>query len=271
MAAVLLTPRTADAAVADTSIYPVQSIYPLSADYRLTVNGRNVPVQRNAGYNGYQGYDTAQFAMGDGDATLAVTKVNNTNIGAYSISPRKLGITGSVSGPTLTFTVHDNAYLIVKVDGRPDLVIAIDPGETSRGVADVGQRRCGRLPLAQLKVGRCRNQADSPFGGQNGRRPRPGGELVTWPGAVSFFWGVDRPARRANDVGQRDRRRPFPALVDSGAGQHVECPLLVVSAVACQGVGLTGPVAVQTPIGIEGAASGVAVLDPPKVFGVTAI
>ncbi|MGW5157988.1 glycosyl hydrolase family 28 protein [Nonomuraea wenchangensis] len=132
MVAVVVTPQTAVAAVADTSIYPVQSIYPLSTDYRLTVNGRNVPVQKHAGYNGYQGYDVAQFAMGDGDATLAVTKINNTNIGAYSISPEKLGIVGSVSGPTLTFTVHDNAYLIVKVDGRPDLVIAIDPGENDR-------------------------------------------------------------------------------------------------------------------------------------------
>ncbi|MET9596025.1 glycosyl hydrolase family 28 protein [Streptomyces sp. NPDC006516] len=132
MAAVLLVPQAASAAVANTSIYPVQSIYPLSADYRLTVNGREVPVQRNAGYNGYQSYDTAQFAMGDGDAVLAVTKINNTNIGSYTISPRNLGITGSVSGPTLTFTVHDDAYLIVKVDGRPDLVIAIDPGESNR-------------------------------------------------------------------------------------------------------------------------------------------
>ncbi|MFK4106841.1 glycosyl hydrolase family 28 protein [Streptomyces sp. NPDC019531] len=132
VAAVLLAPQAAEAAVANTSIYPAQSIYPLSTDYRVTVNGRNVPVLQNQGRNGYQSYDTAQFAMGDGDATLTVTKVNNTNIGAYSISPQKLGITGSVSGPTLTFTVHDNAYLTVKLDGRPNLVIAIDPGETNR-------------------------------------------------------------------------------------------------------------------------------------------
>ncbi|MEV4285822.1 hypothetical protein AB0K40_09985 [Nonomuraea bangladeshensis] len=62
MVAVVVTPQTAVAAVADTSIYPVQSIYPLSTDYRLTVNGRNVPVQKHAGYNGYQGYDVAHHA-----------------------------------------------------------------------------------------------------------------------------------------------------------------------------------------------------------------
>ncbi|WP_327002729.1 glycosyl hydrolase family 28 protein [Dactylosporangium sp. NBC_01737] len=129
---VVVAPHPANAAVANTSVYPVQSIYALSTDYTLTVNGRTVPVQKYASYNGYQGYDFAQFAMSDGDVTLAVTKINNTSIGAYSISPQKLGIVGSVSGPTLTFTVHDNAYLIVKVDGRPNLAIAIDPGETNR-------------------------------------------------------------------------------------------------------------------------------------------
>ena len=125
VAATALAPRPA-AAVASTSIYPLSAVYPASADYLLTVDGRTVPVQK------YPGYDIAQFAMGAGDATLAVSKVNNTGIGAYSISPQKLGIAGSVSGPTLTFTLHQDAYLIVKLDGRPNLVIAADPAETNR-------------------------------------------------------------------------------------------------------------------------------------------
>ncbi|WP_238431960.1 glycosyl hydrolase family 28 protein [Streptomyces cavernae] len=107
-------------------VYPVPSIYQASADYRLTANGKSVPVTR------YPGYDIAQFAIGQGTADLALTKVNNTDIGSYSISPAKLNLTGRVSGPTLRFTVQRDEYLILKLDGRPKLVIAIDPAETDR-------------------------------------------------------------------------------------------------------------------------------------------
>ncbi|MDI5968887.1 glycosyl hydrolase family 28 protein [Streptomyces sp. SL13] len=127
-AALLGAPHAAQAAPAPAAAgtvgaYPVPSIYPASTDYRLTVNGTSVPVQK------FTGYDIAQLALGTGTATMAVTKINDTAIGSYSISPEKLGIVGSVSGPTLTFTVPKDEYLIVKVDGRPNLVIAADPGE----------------------------------------------------------------------------------------------------------------------------------------------
>lgn len=117
--------QATSAAAASVDAYPVPSIYPLSSDYTLTVNGTSVPVQH------FTGYDIAQFALGTGSATMAVTKINNTTIGAYSISPEKLGITGTINGPTLTFTVQQDAYLIVKLDGRPNLVIAADPAQTS--------------------------------------------------------------------------------------------------------------------------------------------
>ncbi|WP_019069388.1 glycosyl hydrolase family 28 protein [Streptomyces hokutonensis] len=125
-AALLGTPHPARAAAGPVSVYPVPSVYPASTDYKLTVNGTSVPVTK------YTGYDIAQLALGTGTATIAVTKLNNTAIGAYSISPQKLGITGTVSGPTLTFTVQNDEYLIVKLDGRPNLVIAADPAETNR-------------------------------------------------------------------------------------------------------------------------------------------
>jgi hypothetical protein len=126
VAALLGGPQPAQAAAGTVGVYPVPSIYPASTDYGLTVNGTSVPVTK------YSGYDIAQFALGTGTATMAVTKVNNTSIGSYSISPQKLGIAGSVSGPTLTFTVQNDEYLIVKLDGRPNLVIAADPGEYNR-------------------------------------------------------------------------------------------------------------------------------------------
>lgn len=111
-------PSAAHAAPAAVSVYPVASIYPASTDYTLTVNGTAVPVTR------YTGYDIAQFALGTGAATITVTKTNKTAIGSYSISPRKLNLAGSVTGPSLTFTAPSDEYLIVKLDGRPNLVIA---------------------------------------------------------------------------------------------------------------------------------------------------
>ena len=128
VAALLALPQSAHAAPAaagTVGVYPVPSIYPTSTEYRLSVNGTAVPVQH------YTGYEIAQFALSTGSATISVTKVNNTAIGSYGISPEKLGIAGTVSGPTLTFTVQNDEYLIVKLDGRPNLVIAADPGEYS--------------------------------------------------------------------------------------------------------------------------------------------
>ncbi|WP_308298994.1 glycosyl hydrolase family 28 protein [Streptomyces sp. GESEQ-35] len=126
VAALLGVPQSAQAAPGTVEAYPVPSIYPASTDYRLTVNGTSVPVTK------YTGYDIAQLSLGTGTAVIAVTKTNNTNIGAYSISPQKLGIAGSVSGSTLTFTVQNDEYLIVKLDGRPNLVIAADPAQSDR-------------------------------------------------------------------------------------------------------------------------------------------
>ncbi|NEA34743.1 glycosyl hydrolase family 28 protein [Streptomyces sp. SID13031] len=121
-----LLPTPAQAAPAQIDSYAQPSIYPRSPDYELTVNGRKIDVVD------YPGYDYAHFSMGAGEATIAVRKLNNTNIGAYSISPRKLGLSGSVSGSTMTFTIPRDEYLIVKLDGRPDLVIAADPAETDK-------------------------------------------------------------------------------------------------------------------------------------------
>ncbi|ADB33990.1 coagulation factor 5/8 type domain protein [Kribbella flavida DSM 17836] len=116
----------AHAAPARIDSYPQPAIYPRSPDYELIVNGQRIDVVD------YPGYDYAHFSMAAGEATISVRKLNNTAIGAYTISPRKLGLRGTVSGPTLTFTIPNDEYLIVKLDGRPDLVIAADPAETDR-------------------------------------------------------------------------------------------------------------------------------------------
>ncbi|WP_350348873.1 glycosyl hydrolase family 28 protein [Agromyces sp. G08B096] len=145
-------PSAAHAAPAPVEVYPLASAYPASPDFVLTVNGQSVPVQD------YAGYDIAQFAMGAGEATISIRKLNNTNIGSYSISPLKLGLTAAVQGPSLTFTVTRDEYLIVKIDGRSELVIAIDPLETDRpassgpGVFNVTAQPYGASPGPQYST-----------------------------------------------------------------------------------------------------------------------
>lgn len=113
-------------AAAHIDAYPQPSIYQRSPDYELTVNGQQLDVVD------YPSYDYAHFSMGAGEATISVRKRNNTNIGAYTISPRKLGLRGTVAGSTLTFTLPRDEYVIVKLDGRPELVIAADPAEVDK-------------------------------------------------------------------------------------------------------------------------------------------
>jgi hypothetical protein len=164
--------QQAQAAPAPLQMYPVQSIYPASPDYRLTVNGQNVPA------TDFPGYDIAQFAMGGGEATITVTKINNTALGSYSISPAKLNLTGSVSGASLTFTVTRDEYLIVKLDGRPGLVIAIDPLETNRpaesgtGIFNVRNAPYNAQPGSGYSTTPFQNALNdaAAWGGANGRQ-----------------------------------------------------------------------------------------------------
>lgn len=129
-AATLVAVTPAQAATdAPLQIYPSAAIYSPSTDYTLTVNGQNVPVTSGGSY------DTAQLAMGTGTARIRLTKVNNTNIGAYSVSPRSLGINPSVSGSSIEFAIDKPSYLIAKIDGRREVVIAIDPWESDRPAA----------------------------------------------------------------------------------------------------------------------------------------
>lgn len=198
----------ANAAPAPIDVYPLQAAYPASPDFILTVNGQSVPVQD------YAGYDIAQFAMGSGEAAISIRKVNNTNIGSYSISPRKLGLTGTVSGPSLNFTVTKDEYLIVKIDSRPDLVIAIDPAETNKpaasgtGIFNVSAAPYSASPGSQYSTTAFQSALDdaAAWGSANGGQGTvyvPAGtytlgtlyfrsnlELYLAPGAVLKYTGV---------------------------------------------------------------------------------
>jgi hypothetical protein len=68
--------------------------------------------------------------MSVGTTTVEVTALGQTSISSYSISPKKLGLSGTISGNKLTFTINNDEYLIVEINGmKKHLVIAADPGE----------------------------------------------------------------------------------------------------------------------------------------------
>ncbi|MCY9695678.1 hypothetical protein [Paenibacillus alginolyticus] len=109
---------------ATISSYALPSIYSASTAYSLKVDATTIPV---VGYNG--DYDYAHFSM-SGAATIEVTALGQTSISSFSISPKKLNLTGTTSGNKLTFTVSGDEYLIVKINDLRALVIAADPAET---------------------------------------------------------------------------------------------------------------------------------------------
>ncbi|MGW3152555.1 coagulation factor 5/8 type domain-containing protein [Streptomyces sp. NPDC001177] len=124
-----MTPSSAPAAgatPAGISVAPLSSAYRASAVYRLAVNGVSVPV------TSYTGYDYAQFSMSAGPASVVVTKLNGTNVGAASISPVKQGYKPTLKADTASFSMRGAEYLIIKLDGQRQLVLAADPTETDR-------------------------------------------------------------------------------------------------------------------------------------------
>jgi hypothetical protein len=124
--AIALPAAPAMAASAPITVAPLASVYKASTIYTLTVNGVSVPV------NGYNDYDYAEFSMGTGTATVSVTKLNGTNVGAAYISPVKYGYKAAFSGSRATFTMTSAQYLIVKLDGQRRLILAADPAETDK-------------------------------------------------------------------------------------------------------------------------------------------
>ena len=106
--------------------YPLPSIYTNSACYTLTVNGTTVPV-----VNYTPVYDYAEFSMSNGTANIQVTAPGQTGITSYNISPEKLGLTGAISGNTLSFTITNSQYLIVSVNGLKPFSLCADSIETN--------------------------------------------------------------------------------------------------------------------------------------------
>lgn len=115
------------APAADIATYPLPPIYAESQAYSLTVDGKSVPVVSYVGE-----YDYAHFSMSNGPALVEIEAKAQAAIRSYHISPRKLNIPAVVQGRKLRFTLQQDEYLIVKVEGLKELVIAADPAETDK-------------------------------------------------------------------------------------------------------------------------------------------
>lgn len=124
-------------AVAATVIpYQLPAIYPTSTVWKVSVDGKNVPVTSNTNYS------YARFAM-SGHVNVTIDSLVTSTVDTIRISPKKLGIKPWASGSRVSFTLKDDAYLIVKINSLLEIVIIADalewkaPRLTDTGVHNV--------------------------------------------------------------------------------------------------------------------------------------
>ena len=112
--------------------YPTAPYDQASGTYTLKADSTNIPV---AVYFGGR-YSFGHLAF-EGTTTFVLSTRNGAAITSYNISPHGLGITGRVSGSSLTFSVTQgqSTYLIISVNtsggALEPMVIAGDPEETA--------------------------------------------------------------------------------------------------------------------------------------------
>lgn len=119
-----ITPGKPDAPIVT---YSIPSFYELSRETTLKVNGKDVPVIFLDSTRWR--YDYAQFTMGKGPATIEITTKDKTSIGLWKISPKKHKIEAIATNDSLTFTIDEPKYLIIKKNDCPETVLLIDPPE----------------------------------------------------------------------------------------------------------------------------------------------
>jgi len=134
-------------ALADSTVvvYPKPSVRSTSTDFTVTavpVTGGTLGTASSVPTfqfkpNGVVEYSFAQFSFG-GTVQVTVTDIAESSINSFSISPVAFAIQGTVNGNTLTFTLPASRYLIVKINSRPELVVAADPLESSQAASGTG-------------------------------------------------------------------------------------------------------------------------------------
>jgi polygalacturonase len=120
---VLLTSIPFRAWAMQVEAYDLPSCYQESVVFSIDVSGTSVPVSKM-----FSVYEYAHYSF-EGNTTVSITVPGN--ITQYSISPLAYGIEGSVNGKTLSFSLEQSRYLIVKINNYPDLIIAADDLETN--------------------------------------------------------------------------------------------------------------------------------------------
>ena len=121
----------AQAAATYLLAYPGAPYDGASGTFTLTADGTTIPV--TSFYGGRYSFGHLAF---EGATTFVLSTRNGAAITGYEISPHDAGITGTVSGSKLTFSVKQgkSTYLIVKITTAAGtlqpMVIAGDPQET---------------------------------------------------------------------------------------------------------------------------------------------
>ncbi|WP_337102549.1 RICIN domain-containing protein [Paenibacillus sp. YIM B09110] len=111
--------------------YPTPAYFATSTAYSLSVDSTAVKVVKHFDYS------FAQFSY-SGTSTFKVTAKDT--ITSYNISPHSYGISATVSGKDLTFTLPQagSRYLVITVNNLENLVIMADPLETGAPVPNGG-------------------------------------------------------------------------------------------------------------------------------------
>jgi uncharacterized membrane protein YecN with MAPEG domain len=182
--------------------YPLPSIYQKSTQFTLAAEGVEIPI---VSYN--EKYDYAHFQVSKGQLTIAIS-LTDQEIKQYHISPKKLGISGQVKGNQLTFNLSVATYLIIKINNKRELVIAIDQQETSlpkplgKGIFNVAVNFKADNTGKTLTTGAIQKAIDSAAAFNNGTVYVPAGVYLIGnlelksnisvyfePGAVFLFSG----------------------------------------------------------------------------------
>lgn len=96
--------------------------YTASKVATVTANGNDVPL-----IDFVTDYDYCHFSF-SGSVTVSVTV--NEDITTHSVSPLAKGIHAEVDGKSLSFTLNESGYFIVKINSIKEIVIAADAAET---------------------------------------------------------------------------------------------------------------------------------------------
>lgn len=112
-----------EAVLPSVALYPLPEIYEQSRKFAVTVQGRPVPV---IAFLTEKDYDYAHFSF---SGKITVTIEIAEPIRNFQISPLAFGMEGRVDGNRLTFQLEKSRYLIIKINGYKELVLAADPWE----------------------------------------------------------------------------------------------------------------------------------------------